>query len=372
MNRRANTSNVVIRTNPSNTRDLPEYLDVGVFAKFLWLCSAISVGSYFLFSVIGAKYSLLVNVFFFASVLVGWYLLYKKVFKLAVLVVSLSLLISICGFIFYSGGFHSPFLIWLSVPPLILGLLVNWRWSVIAGTSILVFALFLKFSDHQDMHMSEFQVAHTMGMDHTIFFLSVTSSIITVIFFSFQNYKSLLTALEASQHKERTDTLTGILNRSGFNQFIVDLSGSKTDGPGGLIIFDVNDFKLINDNHGHMFGDYVLQTIASKVGQVIRAGDALARIGGDEFAVILPKSSSKQSAVIGHRIKHEIDTIPFKAADGHPISVSVSVGVATCDEAELSSIESMMHLADAALYEAKASFEKVIVKRQEQFAGITA
>ena len=355
-----------------NKTDLPEYLDVSAFVSFMKLTTSLSIVFCVLFYVIGASNSLYGSMIFAVSVVAGWYLLYRKVFKLAVLVVSLSLLISIFGFIFYSGGFHSPFLIWLSVPPLILGLLVNWRWSVVAGTSILAFALFLKFSGHHVMHMSEFQVAHTMGMDHTIFFLSVTSSIITVIFFSFQNYKSLLNALEASQHKERTDTLTGILNRSGFNQFVVDLSGSKTDGPGGLIIFDVNDFKLINDNHGHMFGDYVLQTIASTVGQVIRDGDALARIGGDEFAVILPKSSSKQSAVIGQRIKHEIDTIPFKAADGRPISVSVSVGVATCDEAELSSAESMMHLADAALYEAKAAVEKVIVKRLEQIAEVTA
>ena len=346
--------------------DLPDSLKMTAFVNFITLGTALAVGFCVLFVVIGASNSLSGALFYLAAVVAGWYLIYKSAFKLAVLVVSLSLLLSTFWFVAFSGGSHSPFLIWLACPPLILGLLVNWRWSLIAGALVLVFSIGLKIADHQVVHMSEFQVTHEMGMDHTIAFVSVISAVATVIFFSFQNYRTLLAALQDSQLKERTDSLTGILNRGGFNQVVAALSEGKSGDAGALIMFDVDGFKLINDEHGHLFGDYVLQSIASEVSGIIRENDAFARIGGDEFSVILPNSPHKHAATVGKRIKDAIDAFPFKAPDGAPVRVAVSVGVATCEDADLCQAEPMMHLADTALYEAKAIAERVTVKRLEE------
>ena len=132
-------------------------------------------------------------------------------------------------------------------------------------------------------------------------------------------------------------------------------------------MFDVDDFKLINDNHGHIFGDYVLQEIASQVITVIRESDAFSRIGGDEFAVILPNAPHHHAVSVGERIKDTIDAFHFKTACGEKVRVAVSVGVATCEDAEICQTEPMMHLADKALYEAKSNSDRLAVKRLEQF-----
>ena len=341
-------------------------LPVVAFANFMSLVTALSVAFCVFFSVIDAGNALTGSLVLVSAVIVGWFLIYKSEFKVSALVAGGALLFATFWFITFSGGFHSPFLIWLSCPPLIVGLLVNWRWSILAWMSVLIFVLvMLTFHDYI-VPLSEFSIAHTSEMTHGVSFISVMSAVSTVIFFSLQNHRMQISQLRDSQAKERTDSLTGVLNRSGFNRAIAALSKS-TEGSGALIMFDVDDFKKINDTHGHLFGDYVLQKIALKASGVIREGDTFARIGGDEFAIILPNSSHVQAAAIGRRIKEVVDAFTFDSLNGEKVRVKVSVGVATCEDSELCQTELMMHLADTALYEAKDIKQRVSVKRLEQF-----
>jgi diguanylate cyclase (GGDEF)-like protein len=341
-------------------------LPVAAFANLMSLVTALSVAFYVFFTVIDAGNALTGSLVLMSAVLVGWLLIYKSEFKMSALVAGGALLFTTFWFITFSGGFHSPFLIWLSCPPLIVGLLVNWRWSILAWSSVLLFVLVIMSFHDYIVSLSEFPVVHTSEMTHGVSFVSVISAVSTVIFFSLQNHRVQISHLKDAQIKERTDSLTGVLNRSGFNRAIAALSKS-TDASGALIMFDVDEFKKINDTHGHLFGDYVLQKIALKAGGVIREGDTFARIGGDEFAVILPNSSHVQAAGIGRRIKQAVDDFTFESLDGEKVRVEVSVGVATCEDSELCQTELMMHLADTALYEAKDIRQRVAVKRLEQF-----
>jgi predicted signal transduction protein with EAL and GGDEF domain len=97
--------------------------------------------------------------------------------------------------------------------------------------------------------------------------------------------RRLLLAEERQRRMAERDPLTGLLNRRSFD---AALERVTTDGPTTLIIFDFNDFKQINDVHGHPVGDEVLRAVASAAEHVVRDGDCIARIGGDEFAVIAP------------------------------------------------------------------------------------
>lgn len=335
--------------------------------NFMMLSTVLAFTFVMLMVAIQATNSLPGAVVFLVSVAVGWFLIYLTAYEMAGLLVNLVLLLSIFWFVIFSGGFHSPLLIWLACPPLLVGLLVNWRWSLIAGVAVLLFLVGLKLTANHLVHLSEFSVTHVSGMNHTVAFVSVLSALGTVIFFSWQNHLAFTAAVSDARHKERTDSLTGILNRAGFNQFVMALSKAKPDEAGALIMFDVDDFKLINDNHGHIFGDYVLQEIASQVITVIRESDGFSRIGGDEFAVILPNAPHHHAVSVGERIKDTIDAFHFKTACGEKVRVAVSVGVATCEDAEICQTEPMMHLADKALYEAKSNSDRLAVKRLEQF-----
>ena len=121
----------------------------------------------------------------------------------------------------------------------------------------------------------------------------------------------------------------------------------------------------MNDTYGHVFGDHVLVSIASTVKRVLRSDDYLARIGGDEFSLILPSASQEEASSVGRRVHEVVRNLSLQTNDGVLVPISISVGVATCENVELCLSEQMIQLADKALYEAKALAANVIVKQIE-------
>ena len=149
-----------------------------------------------------------------------------------------------------------------------------------------------------------------------------------------------------------TDELTGLLNRRGFELYLRQvLSAAGRHGEGGLLAYiDVDNFKAINDAHGHAGGDAVLRWIAGILSRSVRTSDCVARLHGDEFAVLLVRASPEHSATRIRRIQRAINATPVLNM-GKPIGVSASIGVTAfgpnCD------LEDVMHRADAAMYENK-------------------
>lgn len=154
-----------------------------------------------------------------------------------------------------------------------------------------------------------------------------------------QNEKSLL-------KKAEYDALTGILNRRAFDQ-VCDTSKEKKQKI-ALLLIDMDNFKFINDNYGHAGGDTALKELARILTETFREGDYVARIGGDEFAAILPDCTSHAAETIVRKI-NKVNDLLMDIEDG--ISpVSISVGVAFANEGF---DEDLYKRADKALYKVK-------------------
>lgn len=151
----------------------------------------------------------------------------------------------------------------------------------------------------------------------------------------------------------QTDPLTGALNRRTFFSLAEREMGRRrrTGCDIALLALDIDHFKMINDTHGHDAGDRVLAQFADQIAQTIRVQDVFARLGGEEFALILPDASLAQAAETGERLRRFVEQTPIHT-DAGPIKITVSMGGAIVQPGE-ASVEPALRRADKALYRAK-------------------
>ena len=155
-----------------------------------------------------------------------------------------------------------------------------------------------------------------------------------------------------------TDYLTGVFNRRAFMERLEqEVNRSVRHKKGfSVIITDIDHFKNINDSHGHQAGDLVLQKFAGKLSEISRSYDFVGRYGGEEFIICLPETSVEQSGLIAERMRREIAGLEINLPDNSskPVSVTASFGIASCVMDCIGNIDSIIKMADDALYRAKA------------------
>lgn len=157
------------------------------------------------------------------------------------------------------------------------------------------------------------------------------------------------------RHLADHDGLTALLNRNAFHRLLGQaLGGQNGNAPAlTLMLLDLDDFKAINDEHGHAAGDAVLRIAAARMRHAVRAGDVLGRLGGDEFACLVPQSPGRaQLAALARKLRRVI-AAPM-LVNGHRLRLGASLGVAVCP-ADGASAELLLAHADAAMYLAKRS-----------------
>lgn len=159
--------------------------------------------------------------------------------------------------------------------------------------------------------------------------------------------------LEELARLARRDPLTGLANRRALEETLaLEVTRAARAGrPLSLVVVDVDRFKQVNDRHGHPAGDAVLAAVAARAAAALRGGDVLARLGGEEFAAVLPGADLPAAVEIAERIRARVAAEPIACA-GAALAVTISAGCATRREGEQDG-GALLARADAKLYEAK-------------------
>ena len=169
---------------------------------------------------------------------------------------------------------------------------------------------------------------------------------------------SVLDAIRLQEERLRlaiTDPLTGLFNRRYFHERLDEtLEGARRyGGDMALLLLDLDHFKAVNDTYGHAAGDRVLQRISAVLGSSTRASDLLARIGGEEFALILLETGGVAARDSADRLRAAVEAAVTSGEEGEEIRVTCSIGVACCRGGEDTTGETLLGRADRALYAAK-------------------
>lgn len=160
--------------------------------------------------------------------------------------------------------------------------------------------------------------------------------------------QALSTRLEDAEGQARSDPLTGLANRRKLTEFLAD----HQENGGSFIAVDIDHFKSVNDSHGHDIGDEILTLLADLLTESVRQTDMVARLGGEEFCVVLPGKGIDHAVHIAEKLREVIAIHPFSTSQGK-INITISLGVAQRREGEESA--SWIKRADQALYQSKNS-----------------
>jgi two-component system cell cycle response regulator len=185
-----------------------------------------------------------------------------------------------------------------------------------------------------------------------------------------QSNEELERSRQALQELAIRDDLTGLFNRRELGRLFADEAArsARFGHALSLVLIDVDHFKAINDTHGHPVGDEVLKQVARLLGETSRNVDRAARVGGEEFALLLPETDARGATIVADRLRRRLADTPLVLtqgpAPGLAVQVTISAGVATGPEAGGSFSEAMTS-ADRALYRAKNGGRNRVVRADD-------
>lgn len=189
--------------------------------------------------------------------------------------------------------------------------------------------------------------------------LLVATPIASIVF---KLLDELNTARQDAERLAHTDMLTGVLNRRRFVELAErELQRGRHEGQVcSVLLLDADDFKRINDRHGHETGDAVLRLIAQLAFQTLRPDDPFARWGGEEFVALLPRTGGEAALAVARQVRAAI-AAGEACCEGRRLTVTVSIGVASSQALD-ESLDSLIHRADVAMYRAKTAGKNAVVQ----------
>ncbi len=174
-------------------------------------------------------------------------------------------------------------------------------------------------------------------------------------------------------HQAHTDHLTGFNNRGHFMQQ-AELELRRVVRYGGtlsIFMMDVDHFKKINDTHGHKVGDLVLQKLAEICRDTLRMVDIIGRVGGEEFAILLPETTEQEAIRVAERLRQAIANAKIPLGHGLPLSITVSIGITSLMSKD-DNIDVLLSFADKALYAAKNAGRNRIFNIQDRIGSLVS
>lgn len=176
--------------------------------------------------------------------------------------------------------------------------------------------------------------------------------------------------LEALRQLATRDQLTGLLNRREFDRIMAEeAERSRRFGhPLALVMLDIDHFKAVNDTHGHLAGDAVLREVAKTLTSQLRTVDRVARIGGEEFALVLVQTGRSAATEVAQRVVKAVAASPVMIESGVSLRLTVSAGLAVLPE-DVSWLELLIGAADRSLYAAKRGGRNRVMTHAELAGG---
>ena len=181
--------------------------------------------------------------------------------------------------------------------------------------------------------------------------------------------QSLREQLEKAEHEATRDPLTGLLNRRGLARAAQSLF--QVDQPMqncAMLLIDIDRFKDINDKYGHLVGDKVISTVAQVVRDNIKGRDLAARVGGDEFAVLLPDTSTTGASALAQQIRKSIASLQIRRNNQNASLEKVTLSIGISESGTAGKLDQMFEDADKAMYEVKSGGRD----RVQVFSGATS
>lgn len=175
-----------------------------------------------------------------------------------------------------------------------------------------------------------------------------------------RSYSSLLALRHKVEHEARTDELTGLFNRRHMYEYLQQAMHRmhRVKLAMSVLLIDIDNFKQINDNYGHQFGDHVLIDIAQTLRYSLRDYDSISRWGGEEFLIVLSDTDRSAAKVVAEKLRTTIEAMPVHYGET-PIAITISIGMHTSALAE--SLDSMLRHADENLYAAKHNGRNMVI-----------
>lgn len=160
---------------------------------------------------------------------------------------------------------------------------------------------------------------------------------------------------DALRYESVTDALTGLKNVRYFKERInEEMKRARRGGNHfSLLIMDIDHFKRVNDKHGHPAGDKILHFLAGILASKVRTQDVVARVGGEEFAVMLPDTPPEKAMELAQRLRKAVEKSHFKVSETQVLRVTISVGLASAVASRATKAEGYYASADRALFQAK-------------------
>lgn len=203
---------------------------------------------------------------------------------------------------------------------------------------------------------------HFQHAQYAVLIWPAASAMILTHYAFAQNYRFRYDSETALEFASNTDPLTGVSNRRYFVPTIRHelIRSQRFAHPVSLIVLDIDNFKKINDIHGHSTGDAAICALANICRRMARQIDFVARLGGDEFAILLLEVGLEDALTVGERIRVAVENTPVKSFEGMDVKFTVSLGVAQ-QPTDNTSEEWLIELADAAMYDAKSAGRNRVV-----------
>lgn len=282
--------------------------------------------------------------------------------RLAANLVVFSLYASLLGVSIFSGAGEASSMPWLAFVPaaatLIAGRNTGLVWGILSIAATIVMYLLNDF-------LAPFNVRPSAGADYMVDTVGLILVFGIAMWLSETAKLNVLQKLEQAHERMRylaqVDPLTAIYNRRYFFERATSVLAEMQAAlqPFAIILCDIDHFKKVNDNFGHLVGDQILSRLIPLCRKHLRQTDILARYGGEEFIILLPNTTFESAEKIAWRLCQEVENTPIETDFGS-VPLTISLGV-TASDAESTPIDALLMGADQALYRAKQSGRNRVV-----------